>query len=187
MPNQQTLRTFIAITPEQQLAQQLVSACDSIKKHIPDSKVHWIGAKNLHVTLRFLGNLTPKQIADLYPILTEKLQGYRAFEVPFEQIRWFPSARHPRVIAATFKSSPELHALALRVELAARAIGLEPEKRAFRGHLTLARYRAKGAANFNLDILLENLQLPIKEITLFRSELTQKGPIYNVLKSIPLS
>lgn len=186
MSSERKIRTFIAVTPDQKLAQHLIANCDPIKKQIPDSKVRWINAKNLHITLRFLGNLSPQQIEDLRPILAKKLQGYRPFEVSFEQIRWFPSAKHPRVIAATFKSSPELHALALRTELAARSIGLGPEKRAFRGHLTLARYRAKGPANFNLEILLENLQMPIKEIALFKSELTQKGAIYSVLDTIAL-
>lgn len=182
----QRVRAFVATIPDRALSQRLIDACRTIKDKVPNNAVHWIPPSNLHVTLRFLGNLNTEQLELLPAILSEKLAGYRPFTAEFDRVRWFPSAKRPRVIAACFKTSPELHALAVRVELAARAIALSPGKRPFRGHLTLARYRGKEGQPTELELPLDNLHMRVDQVVLFSSRLTPNGPIYKTLHTLEL-
>lgn len=186
MAQSNTVRTFIATIPEAGIAESLVDLCHTIKTEGPKDSIHWIISCNFHITVRFLGNLTTGQLDQLPVLLASKMVGYQPCELSFDRLCWFPSDKYPRVLAAIFKPCPEFHAIALRTEIAARELGLTPERRSFRPHLSLATIRRKSKSPFTVNRSLANLKMPVNELITFKSELTSSGPIYTRLNSLAL-
>ncbi len=181
-----TVRTFIATIPEPEVAKRLIDAYQGFKHIAAAKNIRWINRANLHVTVRFLGNLTAGQLDQLPHELSLKLAGYQPCSLRFDRIIWFPSEKRPRVIATNFKSCPDFHAIALRAELASRAIGVNPDRRTFRPHLSLGLLKNKGPAPFDLQQPITDLTMPVQKLSVLRSELTQSGPKYSELFSLPL-
>lgn len=186
MNNPQTVRAFIATIPEPAAAQSLIRAAAALIPAPAQRHLRWTTWENLHITLRFLGDLDDHQATQLSAVLTEKLTGYHELTLSSDRICWFPSARRPRLIAALIKPSAELHALAIRAEQAATAIGLTPEKRPFRAHLTLARYKGGILAPTLPKTDFTAITMAVTELILFRSDLTKEGPRYSPLQRFPL-
>jgi len=98
----------------------------------------WAPPENYHLTLRFAGDIEKAQAAEL----VDRLAGIAmdAFEIRLAGLGAF-GGNDPDTIWAGVEPSPQLDALARANERAARAVGLAPEGRAFKPHVTLARLR----------------------------------------------
>ena len=187
MSHHRQVRTFIATIPDQAFTQRLVQASALLKDQAPLKDLRWIDPKNWHITLRFLGNLNPRQLVVLPAVLSKTLAGHQPSSIRFKCIHCFPSTSKPQVIAALFAPSSELLALARASELAARAIALTPEDRLFRPHISLARYSKRQPAYLPQAITFDSLPLAIDQVIIFSSELTSCGPIYKPLHKLPLT
>ena len=101
----------------------------------------WVPPDGLHVTLRFVGSVSPEVLDGLRGGL-RRLEG-QAFRLALDGVGTFGGRSAPRVVWIGLREGTEPAAeLAERVEAVCRAAGLEPETRPFRGHVTLARARA---------------------------------------------
>lgn len=103
-----------------------------------EPKAKWLRAENLHVTLKFIGEMPPEILGEIRGALA----GVRAEQVlalRFRGMGFFPNEKRPRVIWAGIGATAELPALAQRIESALEPLGIAREKRAFAPHLTLAR------------------------------------------------
>lgn len=125
-------RLFTAIEVPEQIRQRLGLI------RAPFAGARWIDAQDMHITLRFFGDIdgrTADEVADF-------LGGVRArpFQVQVADLGSF-GGRDPHALWAGVKSSPDLETLHYANERAARAAGLEPETRTFKPHVTLARLR----------------------------------------------
>jgi RNA 2',3'-cyclic 3'-phosphodiesterase len=107
-----------------------------IRSPLPGAK--WIEAENMHITLRFVGDIDGRT-ADDFASLLEGIQA-KPFALSIEGVGAF-GGREPRVLWAGVTAGKELDALYRAHERAARAAGLEPDARDFKAHVTLARMR----------------------------------------------
>lgn len=164
-------------------AGEAVAAVVRVLRERPDGDaVRWVRAENLHVTLRFLGDVA----ADRVPVLQESVASQVAPIAPFElalgEAHAFPSARRPRVIALVVQPPEPLEALAAAVERGVQAAGFAPEPRRFRAHLTLGRVRPRESVP---DVTGPDTRvaetLHVTEAVLFRSELRPSGARYTPL------
>ena len=138
----------------------------------PLSGAKWIEPENMHITLRFAGDIdgrTADEFADF-------LAGVRArpFVVTIKGVGAF-GGRDPRVLWAGIEAGEALDALYRANDRAARAAGLEPEGRAFKAHVTLARMRGarqQAVARF----LGENGALRVEPFTATRFVLLSARP-----------
>lgn len=175
-----TVRTFVAITIPDQLRVTLGAHLERYAQLAPGFR--WVPPGNLHLTLRFLGNLS---VARLEAVAT-CLRGIRVqpFEVGLGGAGTFGRATAVRVVWLHVAIGvPELSALAAGVESACRAAGVEPEERAFNPHLTLAR--ARDRRGDGLPYLPVAQGLPpwtVAGFTLFRSHTGAGGAVYSVLE-----
>lgn len=124
------LFTGIEIPPE--LAQRLAK----LRSPLPGAK--WIEPENLHITLRFVGDIDNRIAGEFADFLSEIEVG--VFELRVSGLGVF-GGNDPRTLWAEVHGGPELETLARANERAARAAGLPPETRAFKAHVTLARLR----------------------------------------------
>ncbi|MDI6606492.1 MAG: RNA 2',3'-cyclic phosphodiesterase [Candidatus Omnitrophota bacterium] len=187
------MRAFIAIELPKDIKDTLAELQQKLKSSGADVK--WVAAQNIHLTLKFLGEIDDKQSTAIAGILEETGKNNAAFLIRLASVGVFPKADFPRVIWAGIDSGEEeSHKLAAELEQKSAAIGIPREKRAFSSHITIGRVGSlqnkdkliQGLNNLAGYFEAEKPQFPVNKITLFKSTLTPKGPIYEIQKETSL-
>ena len=177
----ETIRAFLGVGLPRAQREALSGYLDD--RRATEEGLRWVSTANLHLTLRFLGAVTPELVASL----TEDLRGglrFSPFEVRVGATGRFGRGRAVRVLwLGVDAGAAELAGLAGQVEEACGRSGLAPEARPYHPHLTLAR--ARDRLGVELPELPPVPAVPgwqVEEITLFRSRLTTGGAVYSVLE-----
>jgi len=156
--------------------------------------VRWVKVDNIHLTVVFIGNINPDDIPDMGSMVQKVCLQYGPFDISLKGMGVFPNNRRPRVIWLGLHGDLERLSFfrdALQKHL--RPFGVKEEKRRFRPHLTLGRFRKhkRGASQLDEFILTyKDLTGPVchlNELILFRSDLKPGGAEHTKLKSWPLS
>lgn len=184
------MRTFIAIELSEEIKKSVGELMERLKT--TNARVKWVEPKNLHITLKFLGEVPEREIENLTLLTTDALKGKSSFRSKFEGTGTFPEGKNPRVVwIGTTEGAEEQKDLALSVERSLCTAGYRKEEREFKAHITIGRVKEKK----NLDALLKVLDevkdqkfgdIIVDHINIMKSTLNPKGPIYEVLKRIPL-
>jgi 2'-5' RNA ligase len=149
--------------------------------------VRWAAPENLHLTLKFLGDVPDARRPELRDALHAAVQGARAVPVAVEEFGAFPAADHPKVIWAAVGAEPGLELLQHGVERAFAPLGFPSEGRPFRPHLTLGRvWRGVHPREFaGLPDALASLTIEAATVAdavvLMRSTLHRDGAVYQEL------
>lgn len=187
-----SIRAFIALKTPSDWEEPLREFQTSLRQHLPSRAFRWVEPRQMHVTLRFFGNLRSEQV----PSVSERLIAICAesdpFEFRLEGLGCFPSERRPRVIWAGLRGGEaSLENLVARINDATGGFGERPDERPFVPHLTLAR--AKEPSRAEVRILAELLSRPVPrevwtvdEVLFLESTLSASGAHYEVLSSHPL-
>ncbi len=173
-------RLFIALRPPEAVAEALLDTMEGI------SGARWQDADNLHVTLRFIGEVDRHTAADVETALDSLT--FATFPISISGVGHFEGNKRPRAIWARVAPSPQLDELQMRVEMACRRAGLRPETRKFVPHVTLARLNS-GSGLID-DWLLRHGTLnlgpwTVDRISLYESDLTPNGAIYSEVEVFP--
>jgi 2'-5' RNA ligase len=133
------MRLFLAVEFEQDLRRALREATAPLRALAPDAG--WVAEDRLHLTLKFLGE-QPETLVDRLTAAMREIAD-RHWPVPMRLggVGAFPSLRRPRVIWVGIAPTPKLELLQNDVEEGCAALGVEPEGRPFRPHLTVGRLR----------------------------------------------
>jgi len=174
-------RAFVCVTmPEEELG-RLDAFVGGLRGF---SGFKWVKKEQFHITLKFLGDVTPGQITALDTNFS-RLGGVRPFDVSLGGLGAFPSAARPKTLwLGVGEGADSLSRLASFVGRASEASGCERERRKFHPHLTLARTRAESGETALSDELAEKFSHipPISwtcgSFTLMRSTLDPAGAIY---------
>jgi len=174
-------RLFVAIRPPEPIRDLLIDAMDD------SADFRWQDDEQLHITLRFIGEVdrpVASDIADaLSHIRAERLQLRIAGVGRFEQ-------RSSGAIWAGIEPKAPLAAFAAKIERACQQVGLEPERRAFHPHITLARW--KGRRTREIGAFLERARgltsepFEVTQFILFESRLSRHGAHYEDVAAYPL-
>jgi 2'-5' RNA ligase len=174
-------RLFVAIRPPEPIRDLLIDATDDA----PDFR--WQDEAQLHLTLRFVGELE-RPLAD---DLADALARMRAisFEVRISGVGRFDQ-RSSGALWAGVEPKPPIAALAAKIERVCQSVGLEPERRAFHPHITLARWKGRRSREVQ-DFLERNRGLlsppfRVDRFILFESRLSRHGAHYEEVASYPL-
>jgi len=187
------MRTFIAITLPKEIGDSLSRLQEQLKTSGADVK--WVNPQNIHLTLKFLGEIDDKKLDKVNQILDDVIKDKNNFYIRLSSIGAFPKINFPRVIwIGIDKGDMETKQIAKVLEERVAKTGIPSESRPFSSHITLGRVRSslnRERLVKNLDNLVhnfgeENLEFLVDRITLFKSTLTPKGPIYEVLKEANL-
>ncbi|MBW8038760.1 MAG: RNA 2',3'-cyclic phosphodiesterase [Planctomycetes bacterium] len=182
------MRCFIAIDIDENnraalgdLQQQLKSKVD-----VKRSDVKWVNPENVHLTLKFLGEIKDEQVVDICNIVKEVAGRHNSFELGIESVGYF-GGRSARVLwVGMGKGRDNLLRLQEDLEQQLASAGWPAEKRAYSGHLTLCRLR-NPKAGFKLVPIVEQYKdfkvgiMPADSVLVYQSQLTPAGPIYTVL------
>ncbi|MCC6146603.1 MAG: RNA 2',3'-cyclic phosphodiesterase [Anaerolineaceae bacterium] len=189
------IRSFIAIELPYEIQEQLQQVVQQLKFSLPDI-VHWVAPKNIHLTLRFLGDVSPANMDVLKEALKLIAGKHPSFEVCPGGINAFPTRRRPRVLWVGVESSPILKVLQQAIEIEVQKLGCAPESRPFSPHLTLGRVKQNASfeAINRVAAGLTNLQqahpvdsFTVHQLTLFRSDLKPGGAVYTPITTVSLN
>jgi 2'-5' RNA ligase len=185
------VRAFIAVPASEEVRDLVGDVVGGLRWTGADVK--WVEPENVHITLKFLGDIPFDDVDRLKAALHEGLEGRRAFDLTVAETGCFPGGRRaPRVIWMGLEGDIDrLREIASAVEDLCAGLGFEREERSFKAHLTIGRVRrgsgklkelaeAVGAVGFN------PLKLRVDRVNLVRSRLSPKGPTYTVLESVAL-
>jgi len=185
------MRTFIAID----ISDEIRDALRQIQSHLKyaGADVKWVEPQNIHLTLKFLGEIDEKKAEEVKSVLDAIGKGFGAFDITIKDIGAFPKIEFPRVVwVGLDKGAEESKRLAQSVEEGLSKIGFQKEERPFAAHLTVGRVKSL----LNKDKLkakIKDCQPPtgsphrISSVILFQSKLTPNGPIYTKLYEAKLS
>jgi len=176
------IRLFIALELSMKQKEEIALLQEKLK--LFNSAVRWVQMKNLHLTLKFLGEIDEALIDEIKSIMNDLVKGIEPFDFSFKDLGFFPSYSSARVIwLGIHKGLENLRELGIALDKELAKIGIAREKRAFQPHLTLGRPR-KSLNNeilLNMETLAKGFvteQSRASGISLFRSELTRKGAVY---------
>ncbi len=185
-----THRCFFAVKFSPEVTRYVADLVGELQRHRADVK--WTSPRNIHLTLRFLGELNDTAFAAAQRIPDEEEMG-SSFLLRVEGLGAFPLLRAPKVLwtgvaAATERDLDHLRHLQKRTELWARRIGLPPEEKRFKPHITIGRVRPPFSHVRELidDMIARDcrsLLCEVSELLLIRSTLDRSGPTYETVKT----
>jgi len=186
-----TLRTFIAI----ELPESIISFISRIQKEMKSYgfKVKWVRPENIHITLKFLGNIHKADVEKIGGVMPEAVKGSPPISLSAKGICVFPGIKRPRVIWLGLKGQTfELIELQKVIDDALENIGFPKEGRPFKAHLTLARVKGNIHSKKLLDVInkfgeSESETFTADKVILFKSDLKPTGAVYTKLHSGQLS
>jgi 2'-5' RNA ligase len=184
------MRVFVAIN----LSQQEKSRLEAAARPLRESRfpIRWVPAPNVHLTLKFLGEVEEDRLPALYAAADGAAAGLEGFDMAANGFGAFPSLRRPQVVWAGVEDNPPLSDLQERVEAALEALGYERERRRFHPHLTLGRARKGARPNEfkGLDELVGQLAYEdvfhVGAVDVMQSQLKPSGAVYSVIHAVPL-
>jgi 2'-5' RNA ligase len=183
------VRSFIAINLPSTVKAEIGEIIERLRNAGPPAR--WVPYENLHVTVKFLDEISEDQIKPLLGAITAANGEADPFELSLGGFGFFPNERNARVFwIGTETGFEPLKALARAVDRQVRTLGFPREKRSFSAHITLARFRNPGPAESlasaaaRLDYHSEPIQ--VSQTDLMRSVLSPKGAAYSILGSVPL-
>ena len=133
------IRAFIAIELTAEIQKRLDEISAAFKQQLNGVPVRWVSAGNIHLTLKFLGDVSVANLKLLTDILKTETAAHRPFEVSVGGAGAFPNNRRPRVIWVGVEAPPDLAVVQSSVETAMARLGYPREDRPFSPHLTLGR------------------------------------------------
>jgi 2'-5' RNA ligase len=175
-------RLFVGIRPPGDIRDLLIDA-------MADSpELRWVGDEQLHLTLRFIGEVE-RPLADDIALALSRIRS-EPFELRVTGVGIFEQRSGGALWAGVQPKEP-VAALAAKVERACINAGLEPERRAFHPHITLARFNRASAeaaqAFLERNRALASSPFAVADFILFESRLSRHGPHYEEIADYPLA
>ena len=189
------MRTFIAVDFSPEVIRKINNVITFFKTQTPEKALKWVAPENLHLTVKFLGDVPDNKIEQVKMLINQSLQNVKSFEIGVEGLGMYPNPGSPRVVWLGITCGEPLKEIKKKLDLQLQKADIEPERRSFSPHLTIARVRrnadkqtvkeiGEALSKFKVDSLGK---CRINHVILYKSELTPKGPIYSPLLSSPLN
>ncbi|MEO8097901.1 MAG: RNA 2',3'-cyclic phosphodiesterase [Acidobacteriota bacterium] len=133
------MRLFTAIELPQHASPALIALIDHLR---PLAKLAWTPPEKLHITTKFIGEYPQPRLSDLVQALSSVAVSH-PIDITILRLGWLPSPRFPLTLFAAVERTESLHALATATDRALQPLGIAPEQRIYRPHVTLARMRSR--------------------------------------------
>jgi len=185
------MRLFVALEITSSARENLAALIDNLRAVAPQAK--WVRPENLHVTLKFIGEVPDTktaEVASILRVLCGVYQGVRSQPVNlcFRGLGFFPDHKRPRVFWVGIEASANLKRLSADIGKATEKLGIPNERRPFSPHLTLARFEPprlpeKLSAAIQQSAKRDFGSLHACEFHLIESKLKSSGAEYTTLES----
>jgi len=181
------LRSFIAI----ELPGEVKSALSDLQREFKEcgADVRWVKPDNIHLTLKFLGDIHEDTIGAVQKIMEGACKGYSSFNLELNGAGTFPHMKSPRVVWTGLQDSEILSQLQNEIERGLSTIGFKKEARRFVPHLTLGRFRSMQKRAQLLEKIGQYQEkkicsFAVNSVVLMKSALNPIGAQYTKMKEI---
>ena len=182
-----TFRGFIAID---------INATPNILKFLKDiinsnADVKLVEPQNIHITLKFLGDVQNDKINDIEQIMKDSVKEIEPFTLKLSGTGVFPNQNYIRVVWIGIKDAEIIETISRSIDEKLSKLGFKREKRGFSAHLTIGRVKTAKNKQLLLNAIerykdFEFSTQEVNSIKLKKSDLTPKGPIYTTLRDVKL-
>jgi 2'-5' RNA ligase len=185
------IRAFIAVNISPEIQRRLGSITKDLQRDLKGIAVRWVPVENIHITLKFLGDVSTSNLEVLKDILLVEAANICPFDISASELGAFPSNRKPRVIWIGIHAPADLAALQHGIENQTARLGYAREDRPFSPHLTLGRV-SRNVDSSGLQRIGEAITscktgsigtAHITAVHLYRSDLNPSGAVYTCLFS----
>lgn len=181
------MRCFIAI----EVAEKVKTALAELQKELKgcNADIRWIKPENIHLTLKFLGNVDEKLLDKIKSKLKDTCNRYNGFSLEIKGMGISPDKRRPRVLWVDIRDNNSLTGLQRDIEEGMASIGFKKEDRRFSPHLTIGRFRSSAG----IEALYDKIQLhkddsfgliDVKSVSLMESRLKPSGAEYTRIEEV---
>jgi 2'-5' RNA ligase len=184
------IRTFVAVAIPESIRAKALAAAERLAAVAPEVK--WVEPASLHWTLNFLGNVDQREVGEICAAVADGVLGHEAFELEVRGAGAFPSPDRPRTLwLGVGEGRDAIIALQASIEKALEPLGFRGEARRYTPHLTIGRPGRGEPTQALADELAAMADITIgkmfvDEVTVYSSELTRQGPVYDPLGFAPL-
>lgn len=181
---------FVAVNLPEELRRTIYEATASLRAG--GARVRWVDTAAMHITLKFLGEVSAERVADVEGALERAAAGMRGFSLVIEGAGAFPSADRARVVWVGCEAAPPLELLQHGIEREYAALGYPVEGRPFRPHVTIGRARSdarggvRGLAS-RLEAVEVTGEFVVRSVDLMESTLSRTGAHYAVRRAVDLT
>jgi 2'-5' RNA ligase len=178
---------FIAIELPDTVRKNLIAQINHLRQAFPEVRASWNREENLHLTLKFLGDIPVKKVEELSRATGRAARSVSPFELSISGSGVFPTKAQPRVLWIGIEDqSGSLTRLHRALEDECAASGFERDSRPFHPHLTIARLRERGGAH-QLATLhkaspIADQLITVSELSVVRSELRPEGSRHTIVE-----
>ena len=183
----QSIRCFIAIEIPEAIQNQLARIQGTLRQQI--QKASWVKPGNIHLTLKFLGDVDPAELESIGEALEGVASRHRSFSLRIGGVGAFPNFARPRVIWTGVKVGGErVSAIARDINVALSDCGFTLDTKKFNPHLTIARLKARidlrpYTNQYRQYDRIHGAEMSVNTISLIQSRLHPTGAIYSTLQS----
>ncbi len=177
-----TLRAFVAF----ELAADIIRHAEKLQGDLTTRglRLRWVRAQNIHLTMKFLGDIRETDIPDVTAAMQTAVQGFGPLDLAVQGMGAFPGVKRPRVLWIGLGGQVELlKRLHAGLEEALEGVGFPKEKRPFKAHLTLGRTKGAIKPQRLIDAIQElghysPRLFQVRQLVLFQSDLHPQGAVY---------
>jgi len=185
------IRSFLAFELPPEIREQIRAVSKELQKsNLP---VRWVKVENIHLTIIFLGSVDEDTVDDIKEKATFVVKRSPAFKIRLNAVGVFPHWRRPRVIWIGLNGDIDrLSNLRDELQKELKSLGFMPEKRPFRPHLTLGRFKGPLDRDEDMKWILDRYHginsdlYYLNELILYKSDLKPGGPVYTKMATWPL-
>ena len=188
------IRAFIAVDLSPEILERIEQVSLDLRARMKDVPVRWVPVENIHLTLKFLGNVSTANLEILKDILGKVVSSHSECDISVGGIGAFPKPHNPRVIWVGMEVPQELVTLQHNIEIETARLGYSREHRPFSPHLSFGRVSRNASAQdvHAIAEVLENYKVGflgatrLKSVYLYRSDLKPDGAVYTPIYSATL-
>lgn len=183
------MRLFAALSIEAD--EEFLKLLHFLTHNLRDDRIKWVDPNNLHLTLKFFGNIPAKNVEMIDDVIRPIAARTAAFEMEVSGLGQFGSQYSPKVIWMAIKQSEMVSELGEALLDALHEKGFERDRQNFVPHISLGRINQIKSKTFYQKVIerVKDIHLPpqlITKIHLYKSELTPDGPVYEKISTYPL-
>jgi RNA 2',3'-cyclic 3'-phosphodiesterase len=189
------IRSFIAIPLSSEIQAKLTQISTDLQNQLKGTPLRWVPVDNMHLTLKFLGEVSTANLEMLKMTLQGEVAGHNPFEISVGGLGAFPNLRRPRVLWVNVQAPAELAAVQRGIEMQMARLGYPPEDRPFHAHLTLSRV-GRTASPQDMQKICDVISkckvgflgaTRVLTINLYKSDLQPGGAFYTCLQKAALT
>ena len=183
-----TLRTFIAIPLPEAIRAKVEKLLSDLRK--TDAAVRWVPACNLHLTLKFLGDVEEARLEDLFVAIRKATEGIEPFGITLKGLGAFPNIRQPRMLWIGMDVPEAMQRLYENIGEELSRLHFPKETRRFSPHLTIGRVKAERGTERLMSVVERTNFGPetvsVARIVAMKSDLRPTGAVYSALEKFAL-